>query len=227
MPIERRGVRALQIWCRRVTDSYENVNILNMDGSWQDGLAFCALIHHFRPSLIDFHNLKQENILENNTLAYTIAEEELGIPSLLDPQDMLDSDVPDRFSIVTYVSQFYHLLKDEDNSRSPSLPIKERMNTSYDSADNSPPGTPKSVPKSLFISSNPILRNNKFSPHNTPLSQSPKDKTPVTGVSVSAVCKSFDTKINICPQRWYAAMKNDMKNPQQDFLMRYFNNRFS
>jgi len=208
MPIERRGVRALQIWCRRVTDSYENVNILNMDGSWQDGLAFCALIHHFRPSLIDFHNLKQENILENNTLAYTIAEEELGIPSLLDPQDMLDSDVPDRFSIVTYVSQFYHLLKDEDNSRSPSLPIKERMNTSYDSADNSPPGTPKSVPKSLFISSNPILRNNKFSPHNTQLSQSPKDKTPVTGVSVSAVCKSFDTKINICPQRWYAAMKN-------------------
>ena len=203
MPIERRGVRALQIWCRRVTDSYENVNILNMDSSWRDGLAFCALIHHFRPSLIDYDSLSQENILENNTLAYKVAEDELGIPSLLDPEDMLDIDVPDRFSIVTYVSQFYHLLKDEDDSRSPSLPIKERINTSYDSADNSPPGTPKSVPRSLFISSNPILRNNKFSPLNTPLSQSPsaKSQVTVTGVTVSAVCQEFDTKIKICKER--------------------------
>jgi len=201
MPIERRGVRALQIWCRRVTDSYDDVNILDMDSSWRDGLAFCALIHHFRPSLIDFHNLNQENILENNTLAYKVAEEGLGIPSLLDPQDMLDTEVPDKFSIVTYVSQFYHLLKDEDNSRSPSLPKKERMNTSYDSADNSPPGTPKSVPRSLFISSNPILRNNKFSPQNTPLIQSFKDKSQVTGVTVSAVCKAFETKVNICQER--------------------------
>ena len=30
---------------------------------------------------------------------------------------MLDTDIPDKFSIITYVSQFYHLLKDEDNSR--------------------------------------------------------------------------------------------------------------
>ena len=198
MPIERRGVRALQIWCRRVTDSYENVNILNMDSSWRDGLAFCALIHHFRPSLIDYDSL---SLLENNTLAYKVAEDELGIPSLLDPEDMLDTDVPDRFSIVTYVSQFYHLLKDEDNSRSPSLPIKERINTSYDSADNSPQGTPKSVPRSLFISSNPILRNNKFSPLNTPLSQSPNSKSQVTGVTVSSVCKDFDTKVKICQER--------------------------
>jgi len=165
MPVERRGVRALQIWCRRVTESYDNVSLLDMDSSWRDGLAFCALIHHFRPNLIDYASLKPENILENNKLAYTVAEEELGIPSLLDPEDMLDSELPpDKFSIITYVSQFYHLLKDEDNSRSPSLPKKE---ISCDSAENSPQGTPKSVPRSLFNSSNPILRNNKFSPHNT------------------------------------------------------------
>eukprot|EP00092_Neocalanus_flemingeri_P016268 GFUD01017613.1.p1 GENE.GFUD01017613.1~~GFUD01017613.1.p1 ORF type:complete len:204 (+),score=79.11 GFUD01017613.1:206-817(+) len=199
MPTEKRGVKALQIWCRRVTNSYENVNILDMDSSWRDGLAFCALIHHFRPSLLDYDILSQENILENNSLAYKVAEEELGIPSLLDPQDMLDTDVPDKFSIVTYVSQFYHLLKDEDNSRSPSLPVKEILNTSYDSADNSPQGTPKSVPRSVFLSSNPILRNNKFSPQNTPLSQTPKDKdkSQVTVVAISAVCQDFENKINI------------------------------
>ena len=150
--------------------------------------------------------LSQKNILENNTLAYRVAEDELGIPSLLDPEDMLDIDVPDKFSIVTYVSQFYHLLKDEDNSRSPSLPIKERINTSSDSEDNSPQGTPKSVPRSLFISSNPILRNNKFSPLNTPLSQSPNSNSQVTGVTVSSVCQDFDTKIKICRERWHEAI---------------------
>ena len=100
-----------QIWCRRVTDSYENVNIIDMDSSWRDGLAFCALIHHFRPQLIQFSSLSGEDVLGNNALAYRVAEEELGIPSLLDPEDMLDTDVPDKFSIITYVSQFYHLLK--------------------------------------------------------------------------------------------------------------------
>jgi len=187
MPVEKRGVKALQIWCRRVTSSYENVNIIDMDTSWRDGLAFCAMIHHFRPNLIEYSSLKAEDVLKNNELAYKIAEQEMGIPSLLDPQDMLDSDIPDKFSIITYVSQFYHLLKDEDNSRSPSLALKEIKdvsNSSYDSSDSSPQGTPKSVPKSVFLSNNPILRNNKFSPTNN-------------NSTVASVCKDLESKINI------------------------------
>ena len=42
------------------------------------------------------------------------------MPSLLDPEDMADCDEeegPDKFSVVTYVSQFYHLFKDSDDSR--------------------------------------------------------------------------------------------------------------
>merc|ERR1719150_2358811 len=80
---------------------------------------------------------------------------------------MLDTEVPDKFSIITYVSQFYHLLKDEDNSRSPSLPVrevKEVMEGENSGEASSPQGTPKSVPRSVFLSSNPILRNNKFCP---------------------------------------------------------------
>ena len=199
MPVvERRGVKALQvrnksnhrykyklkifqIWCRRVTDSYENVNIIDMDSSWRDGLAFCALIHHFRPQLIEFSSLTGEDVLGNNTLAFKVAEEELGIPSLLDPEDMLDTDVPDKFSIITYVSQFYHLLKDEDNSRSPSLPVKEMK-----VAPASPQGTPESVPRSVFLSSNPILRNNKYCP-----------TVKVTGDTVNAMCEELEKKANV------------------------------
>jgi len=185
MPVEKRGVKALQIWCRRVTSGYENVNIIDMDTSWKDGLAFCAMIHHFRPNLIVYDSLKTEDVLKNNELAFKIAEQEMGIPSLLDPQDMVDSDIPDKFSIITYVSQFYHLLKDEDNSRSPSLAIKE-MN--INSSDSSPQGTPKSVPKSVFLSNNPILRNNKFSPTNS-------------NSTVANVCKDLESKMNISHSR--------------------------
>jgi len=200
MPTEKRGVNALKIWCRRVTALYENVNILDMDQSWRDGIAFCALIDHFRPGLLgrSVASLESSDVLGNNELAFRVAEEELGIPSLLDPQDMLDTDVPDKFSVITYVSQFYHLLKDEDNSRSPSLKLKGIKASSLDSStdtshDSSPspnsPSTPTSVPRSVFTSSNPILSNNKFSP--------PSVNKRVTNSAVAKVCQDLENKIQL------------------------------
>jgi len=136
---------------------------------------------------------------------------------------MVDSEIPDKFSIITYVSQFYHLLKDEDDSRSPSLAravmrhsISDQdggNDSSIEEDEASPMGTPVSVPRALFTSNNPILKNNKFSPMNSPLSQSPKDKDlqislnsqthlkSGSGVTVSGVCEDFSRKIKIFQER--------------------------
>lgn len=39
-------------WCKDVTRDYAGVKVTNLTTSWRNGMAFCAVIHSFRPDLM-------------------------------------------------------------------------------------------------------------------------------------------------------------------------------
>ncbi|XP_067831261.1 spectrin beta chain, non-erythrocytic 1-like isoform X2 [Heptranchias perlo] len=98
---------ALLLWCQMKTAGYPDVNIQNFTSSWRDGLAFNALIHKHRHDLVDFTKLQKSNSTFNLQQAFNMAEQQLGIAKLLDPEDV-NTENPDEKSIITYVVSYYH-----------------------------------------------------------------------------------------------------------------------
>ncbi|XP_052753365.1 microtubule-associated protein futsch isoform X2 [Galleria mellonella] len=105
--------RLLQ-WCRDKTRDYENVKLENFSTSWADGLAFCALVHHFLPNTFDYSKLTPEKRRANFTLAFKVADEKAGIYPLLDVDDMVAMRKPDWKCVFTYVQSIHRRFKDED-----------------------------------------------------------------------------------------------------------------
>ncbi|KOB64413.1 Uncharacterized protein OBRU01_24320, partial [Operophtera brumata] len=104
--------RLLQ-WCRDKTRDYENVKLENFSTSWADGLAFCALLHHFLPDAFDYSQLAPDRRRHNFTLAFKVADEKAGIYPLLDVEDMVTMRKPDWKCVFTYVQSIHRRFKDE------------------------------------------------------------------------------------------------------------------
>ncbi|KAL7316718.1 alpha-actinin, variant 2 [Mucor circinelloides] len=103
----------LLLWCQRKTANYQDVDIRDFTYSWTDGLAFCALIHHHHPELIDYHALDKSDRHGNTAIAFEAAKK-LNIPQLLDVEDVCDISKPDEKSVMTYVAEYFHAFSARD-----------------------------------------------------------------------------------------------------------------
>ncbi|XP_069114980.1 EH domain-binding protein 1-like isoform X2 [Argopecten irradians] len=91
-------------WCKEVTKGYKGVKVTNLTTSWRNGMAFCAIVHHFRPDLVNFKSLASHDIKGNNKIAFD-ATAKLGIPRVIEPSDMVLLQVPDKLAVMTYLHQ--------------------------------------------------------------------------------------------------------------------------
>ena len=83
-----------------------NQKIKNFTTDWNDGVALCALVEHIKPGLCPNHaNLDREQKFKNCSSGIKLAEEELGVVRIIEPDDLLDPNV-DSCSVMTYISSF-------------------------------------------------------------------------------------------------------------------------
>lgn len=109
---------ALLRWAQRVTSGYPGVAVKNFTTSWRDGLALNAILHRYKPELIDWREVQQLDNRPRLENAFQKAEAEYGVTRLLDPEDV-DVANPDEKSMITYISLLYDAL--------PSMPKSDEV----------------------------------------------------------------------------------------------------
>ncbi|XP_061101032.1 F-actin-monooxygenase mical2b isoform X2 [Conger conger] len=101
----------LLTWCQRQTEGYRGVDVTDLSSSWKDGRALCALIHHFRPDLIDFDCLNTEDGATNNQLGFSVAEREFGISPIPMEQECEAGLDQDERLMVAYLFKVYEVFR--------------------------------------------------------------------------------------------------------------------
>uniref|UniRef100_A0AAY5F0V5 Dystrophin n=1 Tax=Electrophorus electricus TaxID=8005 RepID=A0AAY5F0V5_ELEEL len=102
--------KILLSWVRQSTKNYPQVNVVNFSSSWEDGLAFNALVHSHRPELFDWAVVeKLDKPTDRLEHAFSVAERHLGIERLLDPEDVATAH-PDKKSIIMYITSLFQVL---------------------------------------------------------------------------------------------------------------------
>ncbi|XP_069706181.1 EH domain-binding protein 1 isoform X10 [Phaenicophaeus curvirostris] len=153
--------QSLLVWCKEVTKNYRGVKITNFTTSWRNGLSFCAILHHFRPDLIDYKSLNPQDIKENNKKAYD-GFASLGISRLLEPSDMVLLAIPDKLTVMTYLYQIRaHFCGQELNV----VQIEENSSKSTYKVGNYETDTNSSVDQEKFYAElNDLNRESKLPP---------------------------------------------------------------
>ncbi|XP_028250508.1 uncharacterized protein clmna [Parambassis ranga] len=120
-----KAIKKLLQWVQKRTRKY-SVAVQDFGKSWTSGLAFLAVIKSIDPSLVDMRKSLLRSARENLEDAFRIAHYSLGIPRLLEPEDV-SINAPDEQSIMTYVSQFLEHFPGVEESEEPCQLIERSV----------------------------------------------------------------------------------------------------
>lgn len=125
----------MTVWHCTARDSSPRYLFGHSDTSWLS----CALLDIHRPDLIDFDQLDKNDHKGNTALAFKLANEEIGIPSLLDVEDVCDVPKPDERSLMTYIAYWFHAFSHLDRIETAGRRVEkfvEVMQSAWDMQHN-------------------------------------------------------------------------------------------
>nr|CAH7736801.1 unnamed protein product [Callosobruchus chinensis] len=139
----------LLTWLSKQLKSHEDIQLTNFASILKDGNVLCAIIHHYRPDLLDYNTAKSEEPAVKNQLAFDILEKELGIPPVMTGQESISTE--DYLTIATYLTEIYDTFRGEiPHIKHPKLPtiIGNDQKVCYENPYEITPECPE-VPESL------------------------------------------------------------------------------
>merc|ERR1712000_170422 len=105
---DKSSEEGLLLWVTKQTEGYPKVEITNFRNSFRSGYAFLALIDKYKEGLVDYQkHIDNEDPRTQLEEAFRVAEESLGVPSLLNADDVMNGEVDER-GLVLYVSLYFH-----------------------------------------------------------------------------------------------------------------------
>ncbi|XP_066527398.1 filamin-B [Hoplias malabaricus] len=105
-----------------IQNKVPDLPITNFSQDWKDGKALGALVDSCAPGLCpDWETWDTQKPVENATEAMQLADDWLGIPQVIAPEEIIDPKV-DEQSVMTYLSQF------PKAKLKPGAPLKPKLN---------------------------------------------------------------------------------------------------
>lgn len=66
-------------WIKEQIRDYEDLVVEDITTSFKDGRVLCAVLHHYRPDLLDYSAIKAEDVTKNNQLVFDLLEKDIGV----------------------------------------------------------------------------------------------------------------------------------------------------
>lgn len=101
-------------FCKKQIENYNRVQLTNFSSSWANGIAFCLLIHSFRPESIDISQISDVDRKKNFELGFEAARN-LQVPELIIIDEVLSRPNPDAKCMMTYISSLIRKLYKKPN----------------------------------------------------------------------------------------------------------------
>ncbi|CAG9836806.1 unnamed protein product [Diabrotica balteata] len=98
-------------WLTEQLKEVDGIEITDMGSVFKDGKVLCAIIHHYRPDLLEYSAIIHNDAAKNNQIAINVLEKDLGIPPVMTGSELTMTE--DFLSMASYLTEIYDCFRGE------------------------------------------------------------------------------------------------------------------